>query len=154
MTWLTEYQLHWQSNEAIDTIHRSFELGGNFLDTADIYGASKNEQLIAKAIQGKREKFIIATKFGFVLNEAGVLTGAINGSKDYVKLSIERSLKSLKTDYIDLYYLHRLLHGLLRKDMFPYLAPSGLNTLSRISLPAILISQHLILAVWKVFYNI
>lgn len=94
--------------EAIATIHRSFELGGNFLDTADLYGPLKNEQLIAKAIGNDRDKYIIATKFGWEINDAGKVTWAINGSKDYVKKAVERSLKNLKTDYIDLYYMHRL----------------------------------------------
>jgi len=95
-------------NEAIKTIHHSLELGGNFLDTADLYGPELNEQLIAKAIVGKREQFIIATKFGFEINGKGELTGKINGKKAYIKQAVERSLKNLKTDYIDLYYQHRL----------------------------------------------
>lgn len=94
--------------EAIATIHRSRELGGNFLDTADLYGPFKNERLIAKAIAGNRKDYIIATKFGWEINDAEKVTWAINGKKDYVKKSIERSLKNLKTDFIDLYYLHRL----------------------------------------------
>ncbi|MGF7043021.1 aldo/keto reductase [Mucilaginibacter lappiensis] len=95
-------------NEAIATIHRSLELGGNFLDTADIYGSFLNEQLIEKAIRGNREKYIIATKFGFEIDDNDQATGAFNGSKNYVKKAVERSLKNLGTDYIDLYYLHRL----------------------------------------------
>ena len=94
--------------EAIATIHRSLELGGNFLDTADLYGPFKNEQLIAKAIAGKRDQFIIATKFGWEINDENKVTWAINGKKDYVKKAVERSLKYLNTDYIDLYYMHRL----------------------------------------------
>ena len=94
--------------EAIATIHRSRELGGNFLDTADLYGPFKNEQLIAKAINGKRDKFIIATKFGWEIDDNNKVTWAINGKKEYVKKAVERSLKSLNTDYIDLYYMHRL----------------------------------------------
>jgi aryl-alcohol dehydrogenase-like predicted oxidoreductase len=94
--------------EAIATIHRSLELGGNFLDTADLYGPFKNEQLIAKAINGKRDKYIIATKFGWEIDDNNKVTWAINGQKAYVKKSVERSLKNLNTDYIDLYYLHRL----------------------------------------------
>ncbi|WP_312075352.1 aldo/keto reductase [Chryseobacterium sp.] len=94
--------------EAIATIHRSLELGGNFLDTADLYGPFKNEQLIAKAIEGKRNEYIIATKFGWEIDDNEQVTWKINGSKDYVKKSVERSLKNLKTDYIDLYYMHRL----------------------------------------------
>lgn len=94
--------------EAIATIHRSLELGGNFLDTADLYGPLKNEQLIAKAIDGKRNQYIIATKFGWEIDNQDKVTWAINGKRDYVKKAVERSLKNLKTDYIDLYYMHRL----------------------------------------------
>jgi len=94
--------------EAIATIHRSLELGGNFLDTADLYGPFKNEQLIAKAISGKRNEYIIATKFGWEIDDQHQVTWAINGQKNYVKKSVERSLKNLNTDYIDLYYMHRL----------------------------------------------
>lgn len=94
--------------EAIATIHRSLELGGNLLDTADLYGPFKNEQLIAKAISGNRNSYILASKFGWEIDDAGKLTWAINGKADYVRKSVERSLKNLKTDYIDLYYLHRL----------------------------------------------
>jgi len=94
--------------EAIATIHRSLELGGNFLDTADLYGPFKNEQLIAKAIGADRDKYTIATKFGWEIDHNGKVTWAINGKKQYVKKAIERSLKNLNTDYIDLYYLHRL----------------------------------------------
>lgn len=94
--------------EAIATIHRSFELGGNFLDTADLYGPFKNEQLIAKAIEGNREQYRIASKFGWEIDDHEQITWKINCTKDYVKKSIERSLKNLKTDYIDLYYMHRL----------------------------------------------
>jgi len=94
--------------EAIATIHRSLELGGNFLDTADLYGPFTNERLIAKAIEGNRDQYIIATKFGWEIDDNDQLTWKINGMKDYVKKSVERSLKNLKTDYIDLYYMHRL----------------------------------------------
>lgn len=94
--------------EAIATIHRSLELGGNFLDTADLYGPLKNEQLIAKAISSKRDRYVLATKFGWEIDDNNKVTWAINGKKDYVKKSLERSLKNLNTDYIDLYYLHRL----------------------------------------------
>jgi aryl-alcohol dehydrogenase-like predicted oxidoreductase len=96
--------------EALATIHRSLELGGNLLDTADIYGQTpgQNEQLIAKAVKGARDKYIIASKFGWEIDEAGTPTWKLNGKPDYIKKAIERSLKSLGTDYIDLYYLHRL----------------------------------------------
>ncbi len=94
--------------EAIATIHRSFELGGNFLDTADMYGPYDNERLIAKAIRSHRQEYIIASKFGWEIDDNARLTWAINGKPEYVRKSVERSLKNLDTDYIDLYYLHRL----------------------------------------------
>lgn len=94
--------------ESISTIHRSFELGGNFLDTADIYGNGENERLVAKAIAGNRDKYIIATKFGVEIDDEGNRTGKINGSKSYLRKAVERSLLNLNTDYIDIYYLHRL----------------------------------------------
>ncbi|MBV9987535.1 MAG: aldo/keto reductase [Chitinophagaceae bacterium] len=110
MTEVMGMSMYGQANEAeaIETIHRSIELGGNFLDTADMYGPEKNEQLIAKAIAGKRNDCIIATKFGYEIDNNGNYTNKINGSKSYVKKAAERSLKNLQTDYIDLYYLHRL----------------------------------------------
>ncbi|QSW89257.1 aldo/keto reductase [Flavobacterium endoglycinae] len=94
--------------EAIYTIHRSLELGGNFLDTADLYGPLKNEQLIAKAIGKERDKYILAAKFGWEIDDNGKVTWAINGSRNYIKKAVERSLKNLNTDCIDLYYMHRL----------------------------------------------
>src|ERR1700712_2529089 len=94
--------------ESIDTIHRSLELGGNFLDTADLYGPLLNERLVAKAIKGNREKYIIATKFGYEIDDSEQLTWRFNGKPAYVNKAVDRSLQNLGTDYIDLYYLHRL----------------------------------------------
>ena len=110
MTTIAGGNVYGQSDEkeAIATIQRSLELGGTLLDTADLYGPLLNERLIAKAINGNREKYIIASKFGYEINDEEQLTWAINGSKKYVKKAVERSLKNLGTDYIDLYYLHRL----------------------------------------------
>jgi len=110
MTGFEEANMYGKADEqeAIATIHRSFELGGNFLDTADLYGPFKNEQLIAKAIKGNRDHYLIATKFGWEIDDNNKVTWAINGKKEYVKKAVERSLKNLNTDYIDLYYLHRL----------------------------------------------
>lgn len=110
MTKIAGMDIYGQADEAesITTIHRSLELGGNFLDTADLYGPLENERLIAKAIKGNRDKYVIATKFGYEIDDNEQLTWQINGRKDYVKKAVERSLKNLQTDYIDLYYLHRL----------------------------------------------
>ncbi|GHE30470.1 aldo/keto reductase [Sphingobacterium griseoflavum] len=110
MTGFEEGHMYGEADEreAIATIHQSLELGGNFLDTADLYGPFKNEQLIAKAIKGRRNDCIIATKFGWEIDDNHKVTWAINGKKEYVKKAVERSLKNLHTDYIDLYYMHRL----------------------------------------------
>lgn len=110
MTKIAGMDIYGQADEAesIATIHRSLELGGNFLDTADLYGPLLNERLVAKAIKGRREQYIIASKFGYEIDDNEQLTWKINGQKDYVKKAAERSLKNLGTDYIDLYYLHRL----------------------------------------------
>jgi aryl-alcohol dehydrogenase-like predicted oxidoreductase len=110
MTSLNGWDIYGKADEAeaIATIHRSLELGGNFLDTADLYGPGLNERLIAKAIQGNRDQYIIATKFGYEIDDNEQLTWNYNGSKAYVKKAAERSLRNLGTDHIDLYYLHRL----------------------------------------------
>lgn len=94
--------------EAIATIHRSLELGGNFLDTADMYGPLVNERLIAKATNDRRAEYLIATKFGWEIDDNDQITWGFKADKAYVKKAAERSLKNLGTDYIDLYYLHRL----------------------------------------------
>jgi aryl-alcohol dehydrogenase-like predicted oxidoreductase len=95
---------------SIATIHRALELGINFLDTADIYGAGGNEELVGKAIKGKRDQFVIATKFGNVLkgNWADGKGYAIDGSPAYVKRAVETSLRRLGIETIDLYYQHRV----------------------------------------------
>lgn len=110
MSQIAGNDIYGKADEAtsIATIHRSLELGGNFLDTADLYGPLHNERLVAKAIKGNRDAYIIATKFGFEIDDKGELTWQINGRPAYVKKAVERSLKNLDTDHIDLYYLHRL----------------------------------------------
>ncbi len=94
--------------ESINTLHRSLELGINFWDTADAYGPYKNEELVGIALKGKRQQVTLATKFGIVRNLENPAARSINGKPDYVKKSCEDSLKRLQTDYIDLYYLHRV----------------------------------------------
>lgn len=93
--------------EAIATIHRAIELGIDFLDTADVYGIGKNEELVGKAIKGRRDKVVLATKFGIVRKPDGSFIG-VNGRPDYVRSCCEASLSRLKVDVIDLYYQHRV----------------------------------------------
>lgn len=93
--------------ESIQTIHRALELGITFLDTADMYGVGKNEELVGLAIKGRRNGVILATKFGNVRGQDGSFLG-VNGRPEYVKQACEASLRRLNVDYIDLYYQHRV----------------------------------------------
>jgi aryl-alcohol dehydrogenase-like predicted oxidoreductase len=93
--------------ESILTIHRALELGVIFLDTADMYGVGKNEELIGKALAGRRSEAVIATKFGNVRSEDGKFLG-VNGRPEYVKAACDASLHRLGVGYIDLYYQHRV----------------------------------------------
>ena len=93
--------------ESIATIHRALELGITFLDTADMYGSGTNEVLVGKAIKGKRDKIVLATKFGNMRGPNGEFMG-VNGTPDYVRQCCDASLKRLGVDVIDLYYQHRV----------------------------------------------
>ncbi len=96
--------------ESLATIDRALELGCNFLDTAEVYGPFTNEELVGKAIAGRRDRFVVATKFAyrFERDETGELARLIDGSRDNVRRAIEGSLRRLGTDHVDLYYLHRV----------------------------------------------
>jgi aryl-alcohol dehydrogenase-like predicted oxidoreductase len=93
--------------EAIATIHRAIEIGVDFLDTADMYGPFTNEKLVGRAIADRRDKVVLATKFGNERNPDGSWIG-INGSADYVRKACDASLERLGVDHIDLYYQHRV----------------------------------------------
>jgi len=93
--------------EAIRTIHRALDLGIAFLDTADMYGPFKNEELVGRAIQGRRQEVILATKFGNRRSPDGQFLG-ISGKPEYVRQCCEASLKRLQVEVIDLYYQHRV----------------------------------------------
>jgi aryl-alcohol dehydrogenase-like predicted oxidoreductase len=93
--------------EAIATIHRAIELGVTFLDTADMYGPFTNERLVGRAIAGRRDQVVLATKFGNERNEDGSWVG-INGRPEYVHKACDASLERLGVDHIDLYYQHRV----------------------------------------------
>lgn len=94
-------------DESIRTIHRALEMGITLLDTADMYGVGKNEELVGKAIKEQRNQVVIATKFGNVRAEDGAFLG-INGRPEYIKKACEASLRRLGVDHIDLYYQHRV----------------------------------------------
>ncbi len=93
-------------SESIAVIHRALELGVTLLDTADMYGPYTNEELVGRAIAGRRSDVVLATKFGIVREPGG--SRGIRGDREYVRSSVESSLKRLGTDVIDLYYLHRV----------------------------------------------
>jgi aryl-alcohol dehydrogenase-like predicted oxidoreductase len=129
--------------ESIATLHRALELGVTFFDTAESYGPFKNEELLGRAFAGRRDQVIIATKFGFRI-ENGQLTGT-NSRPEHVKEVAEASLRRLKTDYIDLFYQHRVdpatpieevigaMAELVRegKVLFLGLSEAGENTIRR-----------------------
>ncbi len=103
---MSEFYGTTDEGEAIATIHRSLELGIDFLDTADMYGRGGNEKLVAKAIRGRRDEVVLATKFGNVRNDDG--SREVRGDAEYVRQACEASLQRLGLDHIDLYYQHRV----------------------------------------------
>src|SRR5690554_4961474 len=93
--------------QSIDVIHRALDLGVTLLDTADMYGVGRNEELVGRAIRDRRDSVVVATKFGNVRAPDGTFLG-INGRSEYVKQACEASLKRLGVEVIDLYYQHRV----------------------------------------------
>ena len=94
--------------EGIATIHRALELGVTLLDTADVYGPHTNEQLVGRAIADRRDQVVLATKFGIVRDPADPMSRGFDGSPDYVRRSIDASLRRLGVEHVDLYYQHRV----------------------------------------------
>ena len=105
---MSEFYGPHEDKESLAVIDRALELGINFLDTADAYGPYTNEMLVGKAIKGRRDKFVVATKFGFVRNLADSQWRGMSGKPDYVQFACEESLRRLNIETIDLYYLHRV----------------------------------------------
>src|SRR3989440_5576116 len=104
---MSEFYGEGDESESIATIQRALAIGVNFLDTADMYGPFTNEQLIGRAIRGRRDEVVLATKFGNERNPDGSWVG-INGRPEYVRKACDASLQRLGVDHIDLYYQHRV----------------------------------------------
>jgi aryl-alcohol dehydrogenase-like predicted oxidoreductase len=105
---MSEFYGTGNEQESLAVIDRALELGIDFLDTSDVYGPHTNEILVGKALQGRRNRFFVATKFGFVRDPSDPTKRGVDGSPSYVRKSVEGSLRRLGIDTIDLYYQHRV----------------------------------------------
>ena len=105
---MSEFYGESDESESIATIHRALELGVTLLDTADMYGHGANEQLVGRAIEGRRDEVVLATKFGIVRDPEDPTSRGISGRPEYVIRACDASLRRLSVDHIDLYYQHRV----------------------------------------------
>lgn len=106
---MSEFYGRGDDSMSISVVHKAIDEGITFFDTADMYGSGSNEELLGKAFKGVRSKIVLATKFGITRNpDPSIATRGVNGRPEYVRSACEASLSRLKTDYIDLYYQHRV----------------------------------------------
>src|SRR3954464_8893048 len=105
---MSSYYGAFDDTENLQTLNRALDLGISLLDTADVYGPWTNERLLGQVLATRRDEVVVATKFGNELDDAGRRTGAVNGTPEYVRRSVDGSLQRLGTDVIDLYYQHRV----------------------------------------------
>lgn len=105
---MSEFYAGRDESESVATLHRALDLGVTFLDTADMYGPHTNEQLVGRAIAGRRDEVVLATKFGVVRDPADPSRRGIDGRPEYVRAACDASLARLGVDHIDLYYQHRV----------------------------------------------
>jgi aryl-alcohol dehydrogenase-like predicted oxidoreductase len=105
---MSEFYAGRDDSESMATLERAFELGTTFYDTADMYGPYTNEELVGRFLRGKRDQVILATKFGILRDPSNPQIRGVSGKPDYVRSSVEGSLRRLGIDAIDLYYLHRV----------------------------------------------
>ncbi|MBO0768348.1 MAG: aldo/keto reductase [Solirubrobacterales bacterium] len=119
---MSEFYGSGDDSESIATIHRALELGVTLLDTADIYGPHTNERLVGKALKGRRDQVVLATKFGIVRDPDDPTKRSFNGRPEYVRSAAEASLQRLEVDHIDLYYQHRVDHDVPVEETFGAMA--------------------------------
>ncbi|WP_424213235.1 aldo/keto reductase [Streptomyces sp. BI20] len=134
------YDPHGQDDDAsVRTIHKALDLGVNLIDTADAYGPFTNEELVGRALKGNRDRVVLSTKGGLVVDENGI---GLNGSPEHLKSAVDESLRRLGTDHIDLYFLHRVDPSVPLEESWGALAEQvAAGKIGRLGLSAVTVEQ-------------